>query len=647
MAKIAFRKVDKESEKFLELKRSIMKDFQHPEDFPKLEILIKTEKNGDTGDKDIELFQKKCTAVTLTEEENTELETKFGTITLVVVGGNHRVTILKDMLSSKTQDDQGYQSLRFRPANVYYQLSDMETEILGIRSNKNIFVEETEEQLFQWLISKNKEYNGNWGTKIVLDSGIETTGYMYVFHLRLKDFYKLEEPTAGHVYKSLASQHTDVVKKIEDYLKTKRGKKSTDQNKLTGINFLANSNYLNEWKIAALDAIISGEGLTTERNKIIEKFGRFKIRERFEVEIGPEFVKTEEFKSIANDYWVLFSKKFNGLKEIETLKGRGRATTLTPKLISLNNSFIENLDFFKKNWKKSKENEVEKRKGVQEDKNDGKEVEDVVNDKQFEEKKDGKEVVNDKQFEDGKEVVNDKEDEAVQDESFENLGLSTVDVLKKNHIQFNNSNYKEYFNKNQKCSVDLFFADIPYGNDKDYVFEYNQSFDCVDFAKDLIKLNQINSNQNANYVVFGSNTQLVKIKEIVESVENCKVIEQVWSKTYSLNNVTNKNPHAHLKHENFILITFGKNHVHNRAHNSFYSTFEFKKLLESLTNLPQQALYFSNKLKAHFNKFALSAKSSTTWEINDVSQKFQYNGKILNAFEKPKTLLKRYLLINF
>jgi hypothetical protein len=639
---LAFRKVDKESENFLELKNSITKDFLHPEDYAKLELLLITEKKGDAGDNDIELFKKKCTAGTLTEEEKTSLADKFGAITLVVVGGNHRVTILKDILSSKTPDYQGYQTLRYRPSNVYFELSNLEIEILGTRSNKNIFVEETEEQLYKWLVSKFKEYNGDWATPILLDSGQKTTGYMYVFHLRLKQFYKLGEPTSGHVYKSLASQHQDVIKKILEYLKTKRGKKSSDQNKLTGINFLANSHYLNEWKIETLEAIIAGEGLTPERNKIIEKFGRYKIRERFEKEIGPEFLKSEEFKDIANDYWVLFSKKFVGLKYIEPLSGRGRAAPMDSKLMALNESFKKDLDFFKLNWK----NNVEVEKRIVEKEIEVEEVEkriveegNVVENRNVVE--DGNVVENRNVVEDGN--VNDKENEA--DKEDVQKVLSTEEVLKKNNIEFNFGNYKEFFNKNDTCSFDLFFADIPYGNQKEYNFEYNVALDVEDFAKDVIKLNKINSNPNANYVIFGSNTQCVKIKSIVEeSVENCKVIEQVWSKTYSLNNVTNQNPNAYMKHENFIVITFGNKPVHNILHNSLYSTFEFQKLVANLSVSIQQSHYYARVLRNHFKKFNLSSKASTTWEINDVTQKFRFNGGILNQFEKPIKLLKRILL---
>jgi hypothetical protein len=66
----------------------------------------------------------------LSEEEQKGLDEKFGAITMVVVGGNHRVTILKDMLSFKTKEDTGYQTIRFRPANIYFQLSNLEIEIL-------------------------------------------------------------------------------------------------------------------------------------------------------------------------------------------------------------------------------------------------------------------------------------------------------------------------------------------------------------------------------------------------------------------------------------------------------------------------------------------------------------------------------------
>jgi hypothetical protein len=136
---LAFRKVEIDSENYLNLKQSIMVDNNPDNNFPKLEILLVAEKKDqDVDSEDLEIFKKKIKNIDLTEDEKKKIEEKFGELKSVVVSGNHRVTIFKDLLSSKTREDIGYNNLRYRPSNVFFNLSDLEIEILGTKSNKNV-----------------------------------------------------------------------------------------------------------------------------------------------------------------------------------------------------------------------------------------------------------------------------------------------------------------------------------------------------------------------------------------------------------------------------------------------------------------------------------------------------------------------------
>jgi hypothetical protein len=214
-----------------------------------------------------------------------------------------------------------------------------------------------------------------------------------------------------------------VIKKIFEFLKIKTGKKN--ERRLTSINFLANAGYKDEWKIHALNEIISTKHIGPSKLLIIEKFGRNNIEEYLKENLGEPFVnQKEDFKMMTDTYHSLFGKKIESLKYVGS---KGKLTKFSDKIEKLHNDFLKDMKFYKD---KIEEEKIEKSKSSKFKKKVNEK--NIVGEEKIVEEDEG--VEKDKVGE-GKENEVFEKDKAVTNEDLENEEVEVVQKIKWLHLK--------------------------------------------------------------------------------------------------------------------------------------------------------------------------------------------------------------------
>jgi DNA modification methylase len=562
------------------LKNNIILDSE-PSRYPYLEILIKTEKTPAITDEIKNILVEKLKGEPVDEQN---FKTLFGEKEpeLIVVSGNHRVSIFSELLKITDEDDDTFKNLKFRPCHFYFSLSIPQIESLGASSNNDIRVPTTELDLFKWLNMKSKTYNHEWKTPIKLDPVNTVTLFNYVYELRLKSFYNLKLTNQGYQYIRLAQMSDDIIDEICKFIENRLPKKHI----LNSLDFLCNQ-YTEREILKSLTDINNGTEISKVKKDLQSDQAKKEILKYLQKQIDnvETFKKcTKEINKLITEFHEMFIKRYKFPTEIfptELLEG-GYLILRQGKICNATQVEISKLQLLS--------SKIKKLKNPQEERN-----------------------------------------------------IDTDKIFSKKLITIYNEDYKQFLkmNENDMDDLDLVFMDIPYDNYTEIPEPYNkETLDLDDLVKNLCKIHEKNKNKSLNIVIFGNDDQLYTLKKTLEE-KDFKVTEQIWGKTKSLNNFTVKNIKGYINHEKFLVVNKGPIY-HKLFHNSIKATFEIEALINKLCKDGNEEKV-KKIVTDHFESFETGNRGNSVWLINDTNRKFQIEKQILNKFEKPQTLLQRIL----
>ena len=636
---ITERIVNKKGEDYLKLKQSIV-TYPNPEGKKPLEINVLCSK-ALLKENNFKEVLKDFLEGKLEKEEIEKLHLKA-----IVVGGNNRVSIFRQLCSQFKNESKTLKFFEKRPATVYLNLEVLEMDLIGSKSNEfdEIKVVQSEVEILKCVRRKFLHYQDKlqkesgqseinikdvWKYEISYGKQI-TTLSSYVIVNKIMPFKNTQYHMAN-TYKQFASFPSDVYDVLLDILENGivtlvKGKEKKEKPNIFSFQFLLGKNENEDMKNLltriqegqikikdAKDELASIKTLRNFNNYISNYLFTTTSNQNDSESKKSDFFESFEYDSLKKCYLSLFSKnlKFQEKPHFFVIQ-RGKSRLASVNEETLKTQFLITLKKLKNNL--------------------------FV-----------------------KEIITSSQQKSIE-ESLEACS-DLVIVENETHFGFNNGlNSYLFFNDHfpttfKPFTANLLFCDIPYDNQEKgdlSNLEYNTPIDLDLFVKSISSFQKCNTNKNFNLIIFASKDQIEKIKfKLEEHSKNTKVTlyfhDLIWYKNKY--KIVKFYPNSFLNQtEVFMLVCFSNDlNSHSLLHNNIPKALEISNLKKKINKVLEKIegkKKIVEKINLEIdNHFSISNKQSAGSNVFVAPQgeKFVFNNEILNHFEKPQLLLENII----